>query len=310
MQTPGNPVCRTSPSTRVFSSRTDDDCKESDLNLGTIEDDLEELLPFQESSHRSTKISVPEQTDDAVFDRETFHGRLIATIDACQQLGKSSIWLEVPMNRCSLIEHGHLQQLGFQFHHALEHVVVLNKWLHTDVESKVPNYATHNVGVGALVVNSRNEILLVREKRRNHMKWKTPTGLSDLGEELGAAAVREVLEETGIYTTFHSVLGFRQTHGLAHGISDLFFVCRLDPVEDTDEQGKLVIPQPIPEASEIETTEWVPLSEYRELISDKENGHPMMRHVLERYDDAKYMEKSVVRSVVPGRKPNAIYLPK
>lgn len=32
------------------------------------------------------------------------------------------------------------------------------------------------VGVGAVVINSRNEVLCVRELRKNYLPWKTPTG--------------------------------------------------------------------------------------------------------------------------------------
>ena len=69
---------------------------------------------------------------------------------------------------------------------------VLNVWLKTDCQSKIPEYATHNIGVGAVVVNSRQQILVVREQRRNYMPWKTPTGLTELGESIDQAAEREV----------------------------------------------------------------------------------------------------------------------
>ena len=80
-------------------------------------------------------------------------------------------------------------------------------------------------GVGAVVVNSRDEILCVRELRMNYMPWKVPGGLSELGESISDAAEREVLEETGVPTKFHSILSFRHAHGLANGRSDLYFVC-------------------------------------------------------------------------------------
>lgn len=187
---------------------------------------------------------------------------------------------------------------------------VLNVWLRED-ESKIPEFATHNVGVGAVVVNSRGEILCVRELRKNYMKWKTPTGLSELGEQLDEAAEREVLEETGIKAKFHSVLSFRQTHGLAHGRSDLFFVCRLDPVEEVDENGRVVIPDPIAQENEIAVAQWVPLSEYRDMVNGKDGGqgHPMMKHVVEVLDADRRIERTVVNSIVPGRKPNSIYYP-
>lgn len=209
------------------------------------------------------------------------------------------------MSRASLIED--MMDFGLAFHHAEGQTAVLNVWLH-DSESKIPTFATHNVGVGAVVVNRRDEILCVRELRKNYFPWKTPTGLAELGEQIDQAVEREVYEETGIRAKFHSILGFRQTHGLAHGRSDLFFVCRLDPLEEVDEHGNAIIPDPVAQESEIETAAWVPLSEYRSMVSG-ENGHPMMRHVMEVFDAGKMIERRVVDSIVPGRKPNAIYYP-
>lgn len=289
--------------TRMFSTETNG--KETPME---INESWSDVLPFSKSSHRSAKITIPAESDDDAYVELTFRTRLESTVIACRELGKSSIWVEVPMDRCSLIEKGDMKALGFQFHHAVGEKAVLNLWL-KDTESKVPEFATHNVGVGAVVVNSRDEILCVREIRKNYMPWKTPTGLSELGEQIDDAAVREVLEETGIRTKFHSILSFRQTHGLAHDRSDLFFVCRLDPIEGVDENGNILIDTPTAQTCEIEKAEWVPLSEYRELVNDKENGHPMMRHVIEMYDNGKRIEKNMVHSVIPGRKPNAMYYP-
>lgn len=50
-----------------------------------------------------------------------------------------------------------------------------------------------------------------------------PTGLLDRGEDVGEAAVREVMEETGVRATFQAVIALRQAHGFLHGKSDLFF---------------------------------------------------------------------------------------
>lgn len=166
------------------------------------------------------------------------------------------------------------------------------------------------VGVGAVVINSRNEILCVRELRRNYLPWKVPTGLTELSESLDEAAIREVMEETGVPTTFHSVLSFRQTHGLAHGRSDMFFVCRLDPIESVDEcNGQVVIPEPNPQVCEIETAAWVPYQEYRDMVMDPDKGHPMMQHVVRVLEAKQKIEKTVVGSVVPGRAPNDVFFP-
>jgi ADP-ribose pyrophosphatase YjhB (NUDIX family) len=265
-----------------------------------------ELLPFHDTSHNSATIVVPNQLDENIlFHPTTFQGLLDNTVAALREMGKSSLWVEVPMTRARLIED--MVDFGFLFHHAQGITAKLNLWLREDIPSKVPEFATHHVGVGAVVINSRDEILCVRELRRNYMPWKVPTGLSELGESIADAAVREVMEETGVPTKFHSILSFRHTHGMANGRSDLFFVCRLVPVEDDG-----VIPTPIPQACEIAEALWLPLSEYRNMVdgANGEPGHPMMSFVMNHvYDKGTRIENFDVKSVVPGRTPTPMYFP-
>ena len=83
--------------------------------------------------------------------------------------------------------------VGLQFHHAEGEIANLLLWL-GEGESKVPTYATHQIGVGAVVVNSRDEILCVRELQNICVPWKIPGGLSKSGEQLDEAVVREVME--------------------------------------------------------------------------------------------------------------------
>ena len=142
--------------------------------------DWDKILPFQKNSHNSIKIVVPsdeEETsssdDDLFCNAETFHTKLEATIVTAEQLGKTAIWLTIPMSKARLIEEA--SKSGFVFHHAEGNTATLNKWLLQDVESRIPTYATHQIGVGAVVINTvKNEILCVREKRNNYRPWKIP----------------------------------------------------------------------------------------------------------------------------------------
>ena len=185
-------------------------------------DGWRDLLPMEKGSHNSSKIMVPESTfsetkdadgNDALedpFDKSHFRARLEASIQTCRELGKTSIWAYVPMNRAGLLEDFHA--CGLRFHHAFDETAVLNLWL-TQGESKIPDFATHNVGVGAVVINSRDEILCVREQRRNYMPWKTPTGLTELGEHIDQAVEREVcLSRRDPYYICSSFVWFSITH--------------------------------------------------------------------------------------------------
>eukprot|EP00041_Stephanoeca_diplocostata_P029477 m.870924 g.870924 ORF g.870924 m.870924 type:complete len:107 (-) comp23568_c0_seq3:2317-2637(-) len=87
--------------------------------------------------------------------------------------------------------------LGNRLHHVLVDEIVLVKWLPTDRPSAVPEFATHQVGVAGFVLNTQDQVLVVRERAYGTL-WKLPGGLADLGEDLPDTAQREVWEETGM----------------------------------------------------------------------------------------------------------------
>ncbi|XP_044158141.1 nucleoside diphosphate-linked moiety X motif 6 isoform X2 [Bufo gargarizans] len=121
---------------------------------------------------------------------------------------------------------------GFTFHHAESDTSTLTLWL-KDGPSKLPGYATHQVGVaGAVLDEASGKVLVVQDRNKTLNAWKFPGGLSDPGEDIGATAVREVLEETGIKSEFESLLSIRQQHNHpgAFGKSDMYIICRLKPL--------------------------------------------------------------------------------
>ena len=53
----------------------------------------------------------------------------------------------------------------------------------------------HIVSAAAIVINDKNELLLIRGPRRG---WEMPGGQVEEGESLSQAAIRETKEESGI----------------------------------------------------------------------------------------------------------------
>ena len=53
----------------------------------------------------------------------------------------------------------------------------------------------HFVSVSAVILNHKNEILLIKGLKRG---WELPGGLLEYGEKITEALVREVYEETGV----------------------------------------------------------------------------------------------------------------
>jgi hypothetical protein len=126
---------------RSMSVSADQPSDQVEENL-LANEEWSELLPFEKGSHNSAKIIIPAvPQDEDPFPTSFFRTRLESTVAACRELGKSSLWVHVPMTRASLIED--MVESGLRFHHADGTVAVLNLWLR-DSESKIPDFATHN----------------------------------------------------------------------------------------------------------------------------------------------------------------------
>jgi 8-oxo-dGTP pyrophosphatase MutT (NUDIX family) len=186
-----------------------------------------------------------------------FPALLGASLTQWASEGRCGVWLSVPLSRAALVAPA--VAAGFIFHHAEPTHVMLTRWL-PSAPSTLPANASHHIGVGAFVLNARGEVLVVQERAGPAARpgfWKLPTGLVNQGEDVHAAAVREVLEETGVNADFEGVIGVRQAHGISFGKDDLFFLCvlRLKPGADAS-------PVLTPQEGEIAAAAWMPLDQF------------------------------------------------
>jgi 8-oxo-dGTP diphosphatase len=63
------------------------------------------------------------------------------------------------------------------------------------------------VGVGAIVIEDDRIVLVKRGHAPSLGEWSIPGGMLEVGETLRQAAVREVLEETGLHVEVGELLG-------------------------------------------------------------------------------------------------------
>lgn len=105
------------------------------------------------------------------------------------------------------------------------------------------------LGVANLVVNSKGEWLVVK-KKYSGLKgfWSLPAGFVKEAETVETAAIREVLEETGIEVDVQGLIGFRS--GVINDtISDNMAIFYSKPI---DEDVSVV-----PQEKEIEVVAWL-----------------------------------------------------
>lgn len=167
------------------------------------------------------------------LDAAAFRRLLEAAVQRWRSEGRVAAWLHVPILQSHFIAPA--AALGFCFHHAESHSSTLTLWL-GEGPSRLPGYATHQVGVaGAVFDDSTRKVLVVQDRNKLKNVWKFPGGLSEPGEDIGDTAVREVFEETGVKSEFRSLLSIRQQHRNpgAFGKSDMYLICRLHPCSFT-----------------------------------------------------------------------------
>lgn len=245
--------------------------------------------------------SETETEEKTEIDPAAFGRRLRSSLEHWRAAGRRGVWLKLPLPRASALFSVAVDE-GFEPHHAERDYVMMTQWLpgpppsssspataaataaaaeapeeeenknknrnnnNNNRFSKLPSYASHQVGVGAFVLNSRNEVLVVQEASgplKGKGVWKMPTGLADAGEDVPRAAAREVLEETGLRAEATAVLAVRQAHGFAFGRSDLFFVVALRPEGDEKSQpAALDSSKLVPQEEEVCAARWMPLDEY------------------------------------------------
>ena len=188
-------------------------------------------------------------------DIEIFAASLAASVVAWKEAGVRGVWLQIPIEQAHLV--GAAARLEFEFHHAEKTHAMMTRWLPGGAEENhLPPNASHQVGIGAFVVNGEGKVLLVQERRGPAAAssrpnfWKLPTGLVEQGEDVPDAATREVFEETGVRTEFVSVLGIRHGHNAPFGKSDLFFLCALK-IADGQQTHPIIVQE-----TELAAAEW------------------------------------------------------
>jgi ADP-ribose pyrophosphatase YjhB (NUDIX family) len=184
--------------------------------------------------------------------------------ESARKAGKTALWCSLE-GAAQLAYLPFLVECGFKVHSGAGSEVDCYKWLKASPD-KVPPYASHQIGVGGMVIDDDQRILLVKEHNKRSI-WKLPGGLSDPGEEFGDTAVREVREETGVHSRPIGMLSMRHQHhrGKRGDVGDIYVIMWL---------RALTTHIAIEHVDEIAEAKWVPLEEF---VRDTE--HPLQTYV-------------------------------
>ncbi|MBL4828667.1 MAG: NUDIX domain-containing protein [Aliivibrio sp.] len=178
-----------------------------------------------------------------------FTAELTTLLASLKPFKKRLVWLTLPIDKAAWV--GIVAGFGFVFHNCLEQEVTMILRLAPDAYA--PFVPTHSIGSGALVLNDKNQILLVKEIKQPGLGYKLPGGHIELNENISQAILREVVEETGVVTEFDSLVGFAIKHNYRFSKSNIYFVCKLNVVSEKID---------IQDTDEIEDAKWMDVESY------------------------------------------------
>jgi len=115
-------------------------------------------------------------TDRLPEDSSSYEYILKQTLTDIQNKELQLVWLHLPLSRADLVESS--VNLGFSYHHADKNGLQLIFRINRD--AVVPEYATHYIGVGGVLIDDKEKILVIQERHHTRKHYKLPGGLKEL----------------------------------------------------------------------------------------------------------------------------------
>ncbi len=189
------------------------------------------------------------ESKDLPTTKEEFEINLDFLIEETQDR-RNLIWIYIDISKSDFIPIA--TSRGFIFHSCDESYVLVVKRLIPD--AIIPTSANHTLGVGAVVINENEELLVIKEKIST-IGYKLPGGHIDNGEMISSALEREVLEETGIKVEFQSIISLGHFYPHQFHKSNLYVLCIAKPK---------TLEINIQDTNEIVDAKWMKISKYLE----------------------------------------------
>lgn len=173
---------------------------------------------------------------DFSLKQEEFNDKIDSIILHAKKKSLKLLWIYVKIQDSYLLSS--LVEKDFTYHTCESKKILLVKPLIKN--PIIPTASNHTLGVGVVVINEKNEILLIKE-RHSSIGFKLPGGHIDDAELIQSAVVREVKEETGIDVSFESVISLGHFYPHQFNKSNLYILCTAKAlsykisIEDTHE---------------------------------------------------------------------------
>ena len=179
---------------------------------------------------------------------------------------RNLIWIYINISKSDFISTA--TSKGFFFHTCHENQILLVKRLKKN--AIIPTAANHTLGVGAVVINEKNEILVIKEKLYTNA-FKLPGGHIDDAEMISTACIREIYEETGIEVEFESIVSLSHLYPHQFHKSNLYIVCLAKPITSKID---------IKDTQEIVEAKWIDVNEYLNDENTYEFSKTMVKAAL------------------------------
>ncbi|CAD8072185.1 unnamed protein product [Paramecium sonneborni] len=221
-----------------------------------------QILLGYEDEYKGFQIQKGQYLDSYIKNVDLFKTCLVETIKDCKSKEMKAIWIQLDQNQLTLAEK--LIELGFQMHHCTQNYLLFSQWIVQNYKSQLPNYTTHSVGAGGLIIN-KNQILLIQEKNGLYKdEWSIPGGLVNDGELIIEAAAREVKEEAGLDVEPYDCFLIRDLPIANQYQGDLYFII-LMKLKSPEQSIQI-------QEQEIKNFRWVDLNNLEQFYQNNKFG--------------------------------------
>ena len=190
------------------------------------------------------------QVESIPLSSDIFKTSLMELQKSAQEKEKNLLWIDLTTKHNEHIAIA--LELGFEFHNCEAKRTTLTYRVKED--AYIPVAPSHTIGVGAVVINKKNELLMVRDRIHTAKSpYKLPGGMVEHADTLRDGVEREVWEETGIKAKIIKMVSLLNSFPYRFNKSNMYIVFHLEALS-TDIN--------VIDTDEIEEAIWMPLEEF------------------------------------------------